>query len=47
MIDVFPLVMDWIVWNIGNGKSIRIGEDPWVNSSTGYKIYDEWCPCAP
>jgi hypothetical protein len=29
------------VWHIGNGKSIRIGEDPWVNSVVGFKFSEE------
>jgi len=41
MINAFPLVMDWTVWCIRNGKSIRIFEEPKVNSSDGFKITDE------
>jgi hypothetical protein len=29
LIDAFPLFGEWTVWRVGNGKSLRIGEDPW------------------
>jgi hypothetical protein len=38
MVETFPLIGKWIVWNVGNGKSIRIGENPWVNSGEGFKL---------
>jgi hypothetical protein len=31
MVDAFSLIGEWIIWNVGNGKIIRIDEDPWVN----------------
>jgi hypothetical protein len=32
MVDAFPLLGKWAAWRIGNGRSIRVGEDPWEGS---------------
>jgi hypothetical protein len=37
----FPLIDEWMVWQVGNGKSVRIGEDPWVCSGDGFKLSDD------
>jgi hypothetical protein len=28
MMDVYPFIGDWLCWQIGNGRKVRIGEDP-------------------
>jgi hypothetical protein len=33
MVKSFPLIREWIVWNVGNCKSIIIGKDPWEGAS--------------
>jgi hypothetical protein len=38
LIDAFLLVGDWMVWNIGNGKSVKIGEDPQEGETNAYKL---------
>ena len=34
----FPLVGNWVAWQLGNGRSMRIGQDPWVGSGKNFKI---------
>ena len=38
MVLAFPLIGTWIAWGIGNGKSIRIGLDPWAGVGEDYKL---------
>ena len=38
MVLAFPLIGTWIAWEIGNGKSIRIGLDPWVGAGEDYRL---------
>ena len=33
----FPLIGNWLAWEIGNGRSVRIGEDPWEGAREDYK----------
>ena len=33
-----PLIGNWTAWEIGNGKSVRIGEDPWAAAGEDYKL---------
>jgi hypothetical protein len=40
-VDSFPLVGKWIVWRIGNGRKICIGEEPWVRADEDYKLSKE------
>jgi len=30
LVEAFPLVGEWVVWKIGDGKNARVGEDPWL-----------------
>jgi hypothetical protein len=39
MIKDFPFIGEGLVYQIGNGKEVRIDEDPCVNSGLGYKLY--------
>ena len=32
IVQPFPLVGNWMAWNVGNGVKVRIGADPWVGS---------------
>ena len=34
----FPLIGDWLAWFVGDGKKVRIGEDPWIRAGNGYKL---------
>ena len=38
MVLDFPLIGNWTAWKIGNGKSVRLGEDPWVGAGKNYKL---------
>ena len=38
MVLAFPLIGNWTAWKIGNGKSIRLGEDPWAVARENYKF---------
>jgi len=37
-VNVFPLIGNHLVWYVGNGKQVRLGEDPWVGSRHGFKF---------
>jgi len=41
MADSFPLMGVWIVWWVGNGRSIQIGEDHWEGSYRDFKLSKE------
>jgi hypothetical protein len=30
ILNAFPLVGSWMMWKIGNGWKVRVGEDPWM-----------------
>ena len=34
----FPLIKDWLAWNVGDGKQIWIGEESWIGSGDGYNL---------
>jgi hypothetical protein len=38
LVEAFPLTGEWIVWNLGNGKSVHIGEDPWEGATFACKF---------
>jgi hypothetical protein len=41
MIEAFPMIRDWLAWEVGNGKNIRLGEDTWVNLGLGFNLFEE------
>jgi hypothetical protein len=38
LVEAFPLIGKHLAWNIGNGKQVRLGEDPWVGSGQGHSL---------
>jgi hypothetical protein len=38
MVKVFPIIGNWTVWQVGNGKSIKTSEYPWVNAGLDFKL---------
>lgn len=40
LVEAFTLVGSWIAWKIGNGRSVSLGEDPWLGASNNYKLSD-------
>jgi hypothetical protein len=38
LVEAFPLVGDHLLWCVGNGMKVRLGEDPWVGSGNGFKF---------
>jgi hypothetical protein len=38
LVQAFPLVGNLIVWHIGNGEKVRLGEDPWLGAGNNYKL---------
>ena len=38
LVLAFPLIGNWLAWEIGNGRSVRIGEDPWEGAREDYKL---------
>lgn len=37
-VAAYRLVGVWTTWNIGNGQSIKLGEDPWLGAGNKYKL---------
>eukprot|EP01018_Ginkgo_biloba_P015473 Gb_20637 [translate_table: standard] len=35
VVQAFPLVGMWLMWRVGNGSRVHIGQDPWVVSGIG------------
>jgi hypothetical protein len=40
LVNDFPLIGEWTIWRLGNGKSIRIGEDMWDGVGNTFKFSD-------
>jgi hypothetical protein len=38
LVEAFPLVGNWMVWCIGNGEKVRLGEDLWLGVGNNYKL---------
>jgi hypothetical protein len=38
LVAAFPLVGLWTMWRVGNGRSIRLGEDPWLGSKNDFRF---------
>jgi hypothetical protein len=38
MVDAFPLLGSWEAWRIGNGRSVRVGEDPWEGYDNNHRL---------
>jgi hypothetical protein len=38
MVDAFPLLGSWATWRIGNGRSVRVGEDPWEGFDNNHRL---------
>jgi len=43
IVQPFPLVGNWMAWNVGNGVKVRIGADPWVGSGEEHILSEEIC----
>jgi hypothetical protein len=40
MVDTFPLIVERTNWRI-DGRSIRVGEDPWEGSTGDFKLFED------
>jgi hypothetical protein len=38
VILAFPLVGRWLIWKVGRGNKVRLGEDPWVGYGVSYRL---------
>lgn len=38
LVTAFPIVGNWIVWQIGNGSKLRISEDPWMGVNANFRL---------
>jgi hypothetical protein len=36
LVSSFPLVDQWTMWKIKDGRSVPIGEDPWVGDGNEF-----------
>jgi hypothetical protein len=34
----FPIIGEGIVWKVGNGKRVTLGEDPWVGCCLNFEF---------
>jgi len=34
----FPLIKNWLVWNVGDGSKVILGEDLWVGYTENYSM---------
>jgi hypothetical protein len=41
LVEAFPLVGNWTMWRIGNGKNVKIGEHPWARSNIDFRLFDD------
>lgn len=39
LVLAFPMVSRWTTWRIGNGQSVCIGEDPWLEAGNNFRLY--------
>ena len=37
-VEAFPLVGNWVSWKIGEGRRIRIGQDPWSGFGDNFRL---------
>jgi hypothetical protein len=40
LVTSFPLIGPWTIWKVGNGKKVRIGEDPWLGAGEAFYHLD-------
>lgn len=41
LVKAFPVIGDWCVWKVGNGKHVQIGYDPWSGANNSWRLsYD-------
>ena len=38
MVLDFPVVGKWLVWKVGYGSKVKLGEDPWTSSDTNHRL---------
>ena len=38
MVLAFPLIGNWTSWEIGNGRRVRLGLDPWVGVGEDFRL---------
>jgi len=40
VVSAFQVVENYLVWKFGNGRKLRIGEDPWSGCDSQHLIYE-------
>ena len=40
-LDSIKIIKQGILWHVGNGEKIRLGQDPWVGCNEGYALSRE------
>lgn len=38
MVLAFPLVGNWLVWKVGRGTKVKVGEDPWIGCGEDFRL---------
>ena len=38
LIATFDAIDEWIIWKVGNGRRLKIGQEPWIGCYVAHKI---------
>lgn len=38
LLKYFSIIGDWVVWKIGNGKQVHIGDVSWAKSNNNWRL---------
>ena len=38
VVKAFDVIEDSLAWNLGNGRKLKVGEDPWVGCNQQHRL---------